>query len=89
MKKSSGYITSTPNIMGGTPVIAGTRVPIAVILYRLKEGRTLKDIHKMYPWVELQKLEAVLDELANKLTRTNIKLDKLDDQTILQAQTAS
>lgn len=85
MKKSFAYITSTPNIMGGTPVVTGTRVPIAVILYRLKDGKTLNDIHKMYPWIGLQKLEAVLDELANKLICTHIKLDKLDDQTILQA----
>lgn len=65
MKK---YITSTPNIMGGAPVIAGTRIPIAVILYRLREGYTINDLHDMYPWVPLKKLEAVLNELAEKMT---------------------
>lgn len=68
--------------MGGAPVIAGTRVPIEVILYRLKEGKTLKDIQKMYPWVELKKLEGVLEELADRLNRS---YTRLDDQTILQA----
>jgi len=64
MKK---YIASTPNIMGGAPVIAGTRIPITVIIYRLKEGYTVNDIHHMYPWVSLKKLEAVLNELAEKM----------------------
>lgn len=68
--------------MGGAPVIAGTRVPIEVILYRLKEGKTLKDIQKMYPWVELKKLEGVLEELADRLHQS---YTRIDDQTILQA----
>ena len=41
MKK---YITSNPDIMGGAPVIAGTRVPIARILYLIKDGLTLEQI---------------------------------------------
>lgn len=68
--------------MGGAPVIAGTRVPIEVILYRLKEGKTLKDIQKMYPWVELKKLEGVLEELADRLHQG---YTRIDDQTVLQA----
>lgn len=60
MKK---YISSKPDIMGGAPCIVGTRIPIEVILYRLKEGCTLKDLHKMYPWVEVKKFEGVLEEL--------------------------
>lgn len=65
MKQS--YITSNPKILGGTPVIRGTRVPIDVILYRLKEGYTLKDIHNMYRHVSVTKLEKVIDELARKI----------------------
>ena len=68
--------------MCGAPVITDTRIPIEVILYRLKEGKTLKDIHKMYPWVEFEKLEGVLEELADRLNRS---YTKSDDQTILQA----
>lgn len=73
------YITSTPDVMGGAPVIVGTRVPVDVILSLLKQGYTLKKIDKMYPWVGMHKLEGVLDELAGKLTHGE------NDQTILQA----
>ena len=76
MKKN---IISDPNIMGGSPVIAGTRIPISVIIYRLKDGYSIKQIHDMYPWVPLEKLEAVLDELAERLAQTT------DDQKVLQA----
>ena len=78
MKK---YITSKKDIMGGAPCIVGTRIPIEVILYRLKEGYTLKDLHKMYPWVEPKKFEGALEELANKLGRYR------NDQTFSQTQT--
>lgn len=82
MKKKS-YILSTPDIMGGAPCIAGTRIPIEVILYRIKDGKTLKDLHKMYPWVELKKFEGVLEELASKVHKLK------DDQTVLQTQTSA
>lgn len=80
MKK---YIVSKPDIMGGAPCIAGTRIPVEVILYRLKEGSSLKDLHKMYPWVELKKFEGVLGELAGKVSKLQ------DDQEVLQTQAAA
>ncbi|MDP3974005.1 MAG: DUF433 domain-containing protein [Candidatus Daviesbacteria bacterium] len=80
MKK---YITSKPDVMGGAPCILGTRIPVDVILYRLKEGYTLKDLHKMYPWVELKKFEGALEELASKVNTLK------DDQEVLQTQTTA
>ncbi len=56
--------------MGGAPVIRGTRVPIEVILYRLKEGHSLKEIHSMYPWVETQTLERAIDEAIGRISTT-------------------
>ena len=79
MKKYK-YITSKHDIMGGTPCIAGTRIPVDVILYRLKEGYPLKDLHKMYPWVSLKKFEGALEELAGVV-------DKLgNDKKVFQTQ---
>lgn len=59
MKK---YIISDPQIMGGAPVIKGTRIPIEVILYRLKDGNSVKAIHKMYPWVAINTLSGAIEE---------------------------
>jgi uncharacterized protein (DUF433 family) len=47
------YIISDPDILGGTPVIKGTRVPIGRILFLLKDGYTLEAIHEDYPHIDL------------------------------------
>ena len=64
------HITSTPDIMGGTPVIKGTRIPIEVIFYRLKEGYPVEAIHNLYPWVEMKTLEGAIDEAIQLITTT-------------------
>jgi Uncharacterized conserved protein len=67
MKK---YIISDPNIMGGEPVIAGTRIPIEVILHRLKEGNSIDTIQKMYSWVDLKTLTGAVEEAIQTVTTT-------------------
>ncbi len=80
MKK---YITSKPDVIGGVPCIVGTRIPMAVIVARLKEGYTLETIHEGYPWVPLKTLERAVNELVNRLSSTE------DASEILQTQTAA
>jgi len=46
MKK---YVSTDPKIMGGAPVIAGTRIPMARIVLLLKEGETVDEIQKATP----------------------------------------
>ncbi len=65
MKKK--YISSDPKILGGMPVIVGTRVPIARILYLVKQGETLESVQTHFPHVSLKTLQNVLDELAASL----------------------
>ena len=67
---TSKYIISDPQIMGGAPVIKGTRTPIEVILYRLKEGNSIETIHEMYPWIDEQTLSAALEEVIHTVTTT-------------------
>lgn len=74
------YITSHPKILGGTPVVAGTRVPVDVILHRLKEGYSLEDIHNMYRHVSIDTLKKVIEEIAQKLPSITTY-----DKTLLQA----
>ncbi len=57
------YITSTPGIMGGEPVIAGTRIPIERIVYLLSQGYTVKALHEDYPWVKIRALQGVIEEI--------------------------
>ena len=73
------YIVSNPKIMGGALVIAGTRISMARILYLLKEGCTIDQVHDQYNWISKEALKGAIAQLAAKLDH------KSDDQTILQA----
>jgi uncharacterized protein (DUF433 family) len=42
MKHNEPVIHSDPEIMGGTPVFVGTRVPLATLLDYLEAGQPLK-----------------------------------------------
>jgi uncharacterized protein (DUF433 family) len=66
----SKYIISNPNIMGGAPVIKGTRIPIEVILHRLKEGNSIEEIHKMYSWIDIKTLTGAIEEAIQTITTT-------------------
>jgi uncharacterized protein (DUF433 family) len=66
----SKYITSTPGIMSGDPVIAGTRVPISRILFLLKEGYSLEAIHEEYPHIPLTTLSGAIDEVIDVIEHT-------------------
>lgn len=65
------YITSDPEIMTGKLVIVGTRVPIARILFLLKEGYTIETIKEEYPHVSLNKINGAVNELIERLDNSD------------------
>ncbi len=50
-------IVSNPEILGGKPVVAGTRISVELIMNFLSAGMSMGDILKEYP--ELKKSEVV------------------------------
>ena len=66
MKKQ--YITSDPDIMGGQPVVKGTRIPISRVLYLLKQGYTVEAIHEEYPHVDIEVLNGAIEEVIETIT---------------------
>lgn len=63
----SKYITSNPTILGGVPVITGTRIPVSRIIYLFKDGYTIEAIHEDYPHVSISKLNGVIEEIVQNL----------------------
>ncbi|MGH8476262.1 MAG: DUF433 domain-containing protein [Methylococcales bacterium] len=53
-------VSTDPEILGGTPVFAGTRVPVAVLFENLADGLTLDEILKSYPTLEREQVIAAL-----------------------------
>ncbi len=45
----SKHIDANPKIMLGKPVIRGTRIPVELILRKLGEGATEKELCEAYP----------------------------------------
>ena len=62
--------------MGGSPVIRGTRVPIEVILHRLKEGYSVVELHKHYPWVDQKTFAGAIDEVI-QFVKTTFHAEKV------------
>ncbi len=42
-------VVQDPQIMGGLPVVCGTRVPVYVILEQLEAGKAVEEILRDYP----------------------------------------
>ena len=55
-------ISSSPDIMGGTPVFAGTRVPVQTLLDYLEGGETIDDFLEGFPTVKREQVIAFLEE---------------------------
>jgi uncharacterized protein (DUF433 family) len=54
-------ITSSPNRLGGTPVFAGTRVPVQSLIEYLEAGDTLDAFLEEFPSVTREHAVAVLE----------------------------
>jgi uncharacterized protein (DUF433 family) len=55
-------ISSSPEIMGGTPVFAGTRVPIQTLLDYIEAGETIDDFLEGFPTVSREQVISFLEE---------------------------
>ena len=58
---------SDPDILGGTPVFTGTRVPIDTLLVYLRKGKRIEDFRDDFPTVSREQAEALLDFAAREL----------------------
>ena len=57
-----GVIVKDPDILGGTPVFCGTRVPIQALFDYLEGGETLEDFLQGFPAVSRELAIAALEE---------------------------
>ena len=55
-------ITSNPQVMGGTPVFKGTRVPMQTLIDYLEAGNSIEEFLEGFPTVKKQQVIDFLEE---------------------------
>ena len=60
-------ISCSPDVMGGTPVFSGTRVPIQTLLDYLEAGESIDDFLKGFPSVSREQVIAFLEQAKDSL----------------------
>ena len=66
---ASRIVSSDPDVLGGTPVFLGTRVPVAVLFENLADGMTLDEIIDAYPTLSRETALAALQQAEASLER--------------------
>ena len=61
------HIEMNPQVLLGTPVIRGTRIPVELLLRKLSEGAAEADLLDAYPNLTLEHIRAALAFAANTL----------------------
>ncbi|MFX1345143.1 MAG: DUF433 domain-containing protein [Promethearchaeota archaeon] len=74
----SDLVESNPEILGGKPVIKGTRIPVALIYELLGLNYSVDEIQKEYPHLDRKILLKVI-ELGNDALKnlSQVDLDKI------------
>jgi len=64
----SSAIARSDNIQGGTPVFAGTRVPVTILFDHLEDGESLESFLRQYPSVTREQALEVLEAAKARVT---------------------
>ena len=65
-----GIVHSNPEIMGGTPVFVGTRVPLQNLIDYLEGGESVDDFLEAFPTVKRKQAIAVIEAGKLKMLET-------------------
>ena len=60
-------VSCRPDVMGGTPVFSGTRVPVQTLLDYLEDGDSIDEFLAGFPSVTRQQVIAFLEEAKDRL----------------------
>jgi uncharacterized protein (DUF433 family) len=60
-------VSRDPEVMGGTPVFSGTRVPVQTLLDYLEAGESIDDFLEGFPSVSREQVIAFLETAVDRL----------------------
>jgi uncharacterized protein (DUF433 family) len=61
--RESSPVSISPDVMGGTPVFAGTRVPIATLIDYFEGSESIDDFLAGFPSVTREQVVSILEEM--------------------------
>ena len=67
----SPVVSRSPDVMGGTAVFPGTRVPVQTLLDYLEAGETIDDFIEGFPTVTREQVIAFLEEARDRVIATS------------------
>jgi uncharacterized protein (DUF433 family) len=67
MSETGIVVHSDPEILGGTPVFVGTRVPLQNLVDYLSAGDSLEDFLRSFPTVSREQAVAALEQAGEAL----------------------
>ena len=65
-----GVVQSDPEIMGGTPIFVGTRVPLQNLIDYLEGGESIEDFLDGFPSVKRTQVITVIEAAKLKMLET-------------------
>jgi uncharacterized protein (DUF433 family) len=67
-KNSNKIISRNKDILGGTPVFHGTRVPVKALWDYLKAGDTVEDFLEDFPSVDREQVIVLIERAQKRVT---------------------
>jgi len=61
LEELKGIVHSDPEVMGGTPVFVGTRVPLQNLIDYLEGGESIEDFLDAFPTVRREQAIALIE----------------------------
>jgi uncharacterized protein (DUF433 family) len=72
MPLDSTLISVLPDVMDGTPVFVGTRVPVETLFDYLKVGESVDDCLEGFPTVTREQVVGLLEEVGKQLISSQV-----------------
>ncbi len=70
MAMKQPVVSRNPEVMGGTPVFCGTRVPVQTLLDYLEAGESIDDFLAGFPSVTRQQVIGFLEQAKDRLVES-------------------
>ena len=70
----NSHVEIDPRVCNGKPVIAGTRIPVTVILDQLAAGSSREDLKRKYPGITDEQIAGVLQYCHSVIEHTEIEI---------------